>query len=84
MDNIMNLNAEIFRNLSYIADDENCMKKALQFIKKLAAQKASKEEYKPASKEEILIGVKQACKELKLHKEGKLEFKSAEELLDEL
>lgn len=82
----MNLNAEIFRNLSYIADDENCMKKALQFIKKLAAQKekASKEEYKPATKEEILAGVEQACKELKLHKKGKLDFKPAEELLDEL
>ena len=34
-----NVNAELFRQLSYIADDENCMKKALDYIRKLAIQK---------------------------------------------
>ena len=33
------LNAELFRQLSYIADDENYMKKVLNYIKKLAIQK---------------------------------------------
>ena len=33
------INAELFRQLSYIADDENCMKKALDYIRKLAIQK---------------------------------------------
>ena len=41
MSDTANLNAELFRQLSYIADDETYMKKALNFIKKLAMQKAS-------------------------------------------
>lgn len=29
----MNLNAELFRELSYIADDESSMKKLLEYVK---------------------------------------------------
>lgn len=36
------------------------------------------------TKAEILANLDEACKELKLNLEGKLEFKSAEDLLDEL
>lgn len=36
------------------------------------------------TKAEILENLDQACKELKLNLAGKLEFKSAEDLLDEL
>jgi len=36
------------------------------------------------TKEEILANFDQACKELKLNLEGKLDFKPAEELLNEL
>ena len=36
------------------------------------------------SKEEILNSLKNAIEEVKLYEEGKLEFKKAEELLDEL
>ena len=36
------------------------------------------------SKEEILANFDQACKELKLNLEGKLELKNAEDLLNEL
>ena len=36
------------------------------------------------TKEEILANFDQACKELKLNLEGKLEFKNAEDLLNEL
>lgn len=87
----MNLNAELFRQLSYIADDENAMKKAVKYLKKLALQlkesaAAAEEEeaYRPRTKAEVLADFDQACKELKLNLEGKLEFKSAEEALDEL
>lgn len=86
----MNLNAELFRQLSYIVDDEEYMKKALKSIKKLViqkeknAEKISEEEYKPLTKKEILANFDQSCKELKLNLEGKLEFKSLEEALNEL
>lgn len=36
------------------------------------------------TKAEILANLDEACKELKLNLEGKLEFKSAEDLLNEL
>lgn len=91
MENTMSLNAELFRQLSYIADDEGAMKKAVKYLKKLVAQvqtaatEAEEEEaYKPRTKEEVLADFDLACKELKLNLEGKLELKSAEELLDEL
>ncbi|MCL1616550.1 cytochrome P450 [Bacteroides sp. ET71] len=40
----MNLNAELFRELSYIADDESSMKKLLEYVKKLAAQQYGRRE----------------------------------------
>jgi len=89
MENVMNLNAELFRQLSYIAGDENAMKKAVKYIKRLAVQikenvVAEEEPYRPRTKEEVLADFDQACKELKLNLEGKLELKSAEELFNEL
>lgn len=86
----MNLNAELFRQLSYIAGNEGAMKKAVRYLKKLVSQvQASatveeEEACKSRTKEEVLADFDQACKELKLNLEGKLELKPAEELLDEL
>lgn len=40
----MNLNAELFRELSYIADDESSMKRLLEYVKKLAAQQYGRRE----------------------------------------
>lgn len=95
MDNTMNLNAELLRELSYIADDENYLKKALKAIKKLVAQREEEtsapsavseeaEEYRPLSKAEVMENIRQAFRDAKLIKEGKLEGIAAEELLNEL
>ena len=88
---MMNVNAEFFRQLSYIADDENYMRKALKSIRKLVAEKeklASQsrdaEEETGMSKAEILQGFDMACKEMKLRREGKLEGRAVEDLLNEL
>ena len=51
---------------------------------KPASAVASEEAEPYMTKEEILANFDQACKELKLNLEGKLEFKPAEELLNEL
>lgn len=40
----MELNAELFRELSIIAEDENLMKKAVKYLKKLTAQKQAMDE----------------------------------------
>lgn len=66
------------------------MKKAVRYLKKLAVQMKEtaateeEEEYRPGTKAEVLADFDQACKELKLNLEGKLELKSLEEALDEL
>ncbi len=38
------LNAELFRELSIIAEDDSLMKKALKYLKKLTAQKQAMDE----------------------------------------
>ena len=40
----LQLNAELFRELSIIAEDENLMQKALKYIKKLTAKKRAMDE----------------------------------------
>lgn len=98
MNATMSLNAELFRALSCIADDENCMKKVLKLVKKLAAQKEEEEEetsypsvvaeeaeeYRPLSKAEVMENIRQAFKDAKLIREGKMKGRPAEELLNEL
>ena len=40
----MELNAELFRELSIIAEDEGLMKKAVKYLKKLSAKKQAMDE----------------------------------------
>ena len=49
-----------------------------------SAMMVAEDEVPYMTKDEILANFDQACKELKLNLEGKLEFKDAEELLNEL
>ena len=90
----MELNAEIFRQLSYIADEKSYMDKVLAYINELVKERekegnatlsiAAEEPAHYYTKAEILAGFDEACKELKAQMDGKLEFKPAEELLNEL
>lgn len=94
--NTLNLNAELFRELSYIADDESSMKKVLKYVKKLAAKQyktpaptvsvAAEEAvaYRPKTKAELIEDLNEVCKEIKLIRAGKLKGRPAEELLNEL
>ena len=95
MNTTMNLNAELLRELSYIADDENYLKKALKAIKKLVAQREEEEafpttvaeeaeEYRPLSKAEVMENIRQAFEDAKLIREGKMKGIPAEDLLNEL
>ena len=40
----LQMNAELFRELSIIAEDENLMKKAVKYLKKLSAKKQAMDE----------------------------------------
>ena len=94
MNHTMSLNAELFRQLSYIADDERYLQKAVRSLKRLVAQKEQEEhvdsvaeaevDYRPQTKEEILAGLDEAFKELKQYKEGNLQLMTLDEALYEL
>lgn len=65
------MNAEILRNMSIIAEDENLLKRAAKYLRKLAAEK---EDPTCFTKEEFLARIDKA-------KEGpSKKFSSAEEL----
>ncbi len=94
--NTMSLNAEILRELSYIADDETRLKKVLNYVRRLVSQQkeeetqsASKvaeegEAYRPLTKAELVAELKEMCDEVKLIRAGKVKGRPAEELLNEL
>lgn len=79
----MELNAELFRQLSIIAEDESLMRKAVKAVTRLAKQKET-EETEYIGKEEILKGIDAGLKEVKLTREGKLTPKLARDFFNEL
>lgn len=77
----MELNAELFRQLSLIADDETLMRKAVKAIQRITKKK---EEAEYISKEELLAGIDAGLREVRQTKDGSLQPKAAREFLDEL
>ena len=59
------LNAELLRNLSIVAEDENLLKRAAKYLRKLVAQK---EDSTLMTKEEFFAKIEQAEKQIQ---EGK-------------
>ena len=57
------LNAEIYRAMGVIAEDEALLKRAVRYLKKLAAQK-QEEEDSLMTKEEFLARVDEAKQEI--------------------
>ena len=80
--NVMQLNTDIYNSLSVLSNDEGYLEKAARFLKKLAHDKREVENAK--AKEKALASINQAFTELKLHREGKIDFIPAEDLLNEL
>ena len=85
----LQLHAELLRQLSYIADDETYLRKAINTIKRLVAEKSIAENEsvgmvseKPHS--EYLSDIQEMCDNVKLIKAGKLKGRPVESLLDEL
>jgi predicted ribosome quality control (RQC) complex YloA/Tae2 family protein len=80
--NVMQLNTDIYNSLGVLSNDESYLEKAARYLKKLAQTKRDVENAK--AKEEALASINQAFTELKLHREGKMDFIPAEDLLNEL
>ncbi len=77
----LELNAQIYQSLGCLATDEHYLKKVADYLKKLVKSKTHDD---AEVEEEIKESISQACQELKLHKEGKLEFGNWEDLYNEL
>lgn len=81
----LQLNSELYRQLSYIADDEDCMQKVLKAVKKIVAGKvAAQNEYAPRTKEQLKLHFKEALAEVQDYQQGKKELPPIEKLLNEL
>ena len=76
----LELNSELFRELSIIAEDETLMRKAVEAIRRLAQQKeAQTEETEYISKKEVLEGIDAGLKDMIAGR-----TRPANELLEEL
>lgn len=76
-------NIDVLKKLRNLLRREE--RKTAGYAERSSAPSTVAEEASPyMTKEEILANFDQACKELKLNLEGKLEFKNAEDLLNEL
>ncbi len=92
MNNTMSLEAvqtELIRDILNVSDIHILEKLKSVLIREAnkadeSAMMVAEDELPYMTKDEILANFDQACKELKLNLEGKLEFKDAEELLNEL
>ena len=61
----MEMNAELFHQLSYLADDETYMQKVIKFICELVAQKTQLESEEYITKDELLTGIGKGLEEVK-------------------
>ncbi|MBP3512098.1 MAG: hypothetical protein J6K19_08710 [Prevotella sp.] len=74
------LNQSLLQEITSISDNENMVRKVLNYVRRLRRQ----EETEYITKEEILAGIDAGLKEVKLAKEGKIESVSAWDFLKEL
>lgn len=82
----LNTGAELFRQIGYLADDENSLRKVLAYVRKLVAKReeAAEGQQPVMTRHEVENDLKEALKELKEHKVGKQNFSTWEEFRHEL
>ena len=78
----MELNAELFRQLSYLADDETYMQKVMAFVKNLVVQKTQQENVEYITKDELLDGIKNGLQDVK--QMNLSEAKTLQDVINEL
>jgi len=79
----LQMNAQLQQNLAFIQKDEGMTQQLLRYTQRLV-NKMKREETEYISKEEILRGIDEGLREVKLAREGKVETKTLQELIDEL
>ena len=85
MNTTLDIGTELFREIGYLVDDENSLKKMLAYARKLVAKKKEAEVAFPSrTKEEWVAEMNEVCEQIKLARSGKLKGRPLEEVLDEL
>ena len=68
----MELRAELLQKIATIIEDDELVQKTVNYLQKAIKTKSrQKEESRPRTKEEILLGIGDALKEIKAANEGK-------------
>ena len=85
MNTTLDIGTELFREIGYLVDDENSLKKMLAYARKLVAKKKEAEVALPSrTKEDWVAELNEVCEQIKLARSGKLKGRPLEEVLDEL
>ena len=82
MDKTLSLQQSVMQDVVSLMGDNVAMRKLQAFLKTLKKERA--EELDTISKEEVMDDLREAFKELKMVKEGKLKLKTWEEFKHEL
>lgn len=82
MDKTLSLQQSVMQDVVSLMGDNVAMRKLQAFLKTLKKERA--EELDTISKEEVMDDLREAFKELKMVKEGKLKSQPLSVLLDEL
>lgn len=75
----MELSAEILKDMSIIAEDDNATSKLLRYVRKLAKSVCEKR-----NSQDITDIIASGLRQVKMEQEGKIELKSLESLINEL
>ncbi len=82
MDSTISLPQDVMQDVASLMDNNYAMKRLRAFLKKLKKEESNVMTAK--DEKEILQGIKEGLREVKLAREGKIQLRPARELLDEL
>lgn len=81
----ISLQQSVIKEVASLFDNEEALRKVLTFVRKVKRTgKAASQELTPAEKKEVMDDLREAFRELKLVKEGKLELSTWEDFKHEL
>lgn len=81
----ISLQQSVIKEVASLFDNEDALRKVLTFVRKVKRTgKAESQELTPAEKKEVMDDLREAFRELKLVKEGKLELSTWDDFKHEL
>lgn len=86
MSSSISLQQSVLKEIASLLDNDDALKKVLALARRLKreSKKEETDEFTEADKKEILDDLREAFKELKLAKEGKVKLQNARDFLNEV